>query len=169
MILKHTEDTGSTAPTHLQAEFADRYDGQICTAVLTDGATVTGRTYAYPGWTDPNAMATGLRITEGRNEHWISASKVRDVQIIDATGVLTVGQQVQLVDNYGWYGGLYRGAAVEITQIGHGSFSQPFNTLYIVKPLAPAALHANITVGPQDIAGTAWFVDGELIDRLPPR
>lgn len=168
MILKHTEDTASASPTGLQAGFADRYDGQICTAVLRDGGAVTGRAYAYPGWTDTAAMVTGLRITVGRNEHWISVSQLRDVQIIDATGVLTVGQQVKLVDNFGWYDGLYRGALVEITHIGHGSFSQPFNTLYIVKPLAPAARDIYITVGPQDIAGTPWFVDGELIDRVPP-
>ncbi|MEV0287884.1 hypothetical protein AB0H36_27540 [Kribbella sp. NPDC050820] len=136
-----------------------RYDGEECAVRLIDGSQVTGRTYAAPGWDDPEpGTSPGIRVVAGSNEHWISVRRVSRIEENRdyVTDVLRVGERVRLVAGFPWYGGAYRGALVEITEIEHGHYDQPYNASYLVTPLAPGSAHINIAVTPWDLA-VEWF------------
>ncbi|MFI5736193.1 hypothetical protein ACIA49_39125 [Kribbella sp. NPDC051587] len=141
---------------------ADRYDGQVCTIHLADGTELTGRAYAPLGWADNSETRRHLRIVHGTQEHWISPTTIGSTGVteVDATGVLTVGQRVRLVEDFHWHDRAYQGAEVEIVEIGHSNFSQPYNSLYIVAPVKPGARHTHLSVSPRDIAETFWFAQG---------
>lgn len=143
-----------------------RYDGEACAVDLMDGSTVSGRVYAVPGWSEPSAGSDpGILVVDAHEEHWIAVRQVRWISPAPTTPydntVLTVGSRVRLVAEFAWYDGAYSGAMVEITEIEHGFYREPYNASYLVTPVARNAAHMNIAVAPQDL-DMPWF------DEPPP-